>query len=61
MTTSQEDGDGHDDSALISMLVTGGLVLVVLGVTQRRQEVATMNERMASFAQRPKRLEELEL
>jgi tight adherence protein C len=48
-------------AGLISMLVTGGLVLVVLGLAQRRQEVTTMNERMASFALRPKRLEELEL
>jgi tight adherence protein C len=48
-------------AALISMLVTGGLILVVLGLAQRRREVATVNERMAAFALRPKRLEELEL
>jgi tight adherence protein C len=48
-------------AALISMLVTGGLVLVVVGLAHRRQEVTTLHERMAAFALRPKRLEELEL
>lgn len=45
----------------ISLLVTLGLMMVVFGLVQRRQEAATLDQRMAEFAQRPKRLEELEL
>jgi tight adherence protein C len=35
--------------------------MVVFGLVQRRQELATVNERMADFVRRPKRLEEIEL
>lgn len=45
----------------ISLLVTLGLMMVVFGLVQRRQEAATLDQRMTEFAQRPKRLEELEL
>jgi tight adherence protein C len=45
----------------ISLMVTVGLLLVVLGVRQRRQEVAALEQRMADFAMRPKRLEDIEL
>jgi len=48
-------------AGLISLMVAGGLVLVVLGIVQRQQEVATVDQRMREFALRPKRLEEIEL
>jgi tight adherence protein C len=48
-------------AALISLMVTGGVVLVIVGYAMRRQEIADINQRMATFALRPKRLEELEL
>src|SRR6185503_14924310 len=48
-------------AALISLIVTGGVVLAIVGFAMRRREVADMNERMAAFAMRPKRLEDLEL
>jgi tight adherence protein C len=48
-------------AVLISLLVTGGIVMVVIGLAQRQREVATIEQRMAEFTLRPKRLEELEL
>jgi tight adherence protein C len=48
-------------AAFISLLVTGGLVMVVFGLVQQREELVTVNERMTDFVRRPKRLEELEL
>jgi tight adherence protein C len=48
-------------AALISLMVTGGVVLMIVGYAMRRQEIADINQRMATFALRPKRLEELEL
>lgn len=48
-------------AAAVSLLVTGGILLVVFGMQQRRQQAAVIEQRMAEFALRPKRLEELEL
>jgi tight adherence protein C len=46
----------------ISLLVMGGLMMIVFGLAQRQQEMATVKERMTTFGQiKPRRLEELEL
>jgi tight adherence protein C len=45
----------------VSLLVTFGLIMILFGVAQRRKEATALDQRMAEFALRPKRLEEIEL
>jgi tight adherence protein C len=45
----------------VSILVVGALIMIVLGLAQRQQELATVQQRMRDFTLRPKRLEDLEL
>lgn len=48
-------------AGVISLLFAGGILMVLLGLAQRRQTMATLEQRMAEFSLQPKRLEELEL